>query len=183
MTQVVRVPKANSGLSPVTVYSASYPIDCMNPKTCNHPLYVRDGNGNETDFTYAPEHGGVLTDTGAAVNGVQPQKRYTYAQRYPWVLNSSGAYNRATNPIWVLTQTSFCKTGNPNGTNTGCANGSSDEVITTYDYGPDSGPNNLALRGTVVDAGGLALRTCYSYDALGNKISETNPRAGLASCP
>lgn len=44
-------------------------------------------------------------------------------------------------------------------------------------------PNNLILRGTVVDAGGLSLRTCTSYDALGNKISETKPRAGLASCP
>jgi YD repeat-containing protein len=35
----------------------------------------------------------------------------------------------------------------------------------------------------LVDAGGLSLRTCYSYDALGNKISETRPRAGLTSGP
>lgn len=59
----------------------------------------------------------------------------------------------------------------------------SDEVRTTYDYGPNSGPNNLLLRGMVEDATGAALRTCYGYDARGNRISETRPRAGLASCP
>ncbi|HEX5182040.1 MAG TPA: hypothetical protein VFW19_02690 [Allosphingosinicella sp.] len=176
-------PKPSSGLPPITIYSAVYPVDCTNPKTCNHPASVKDGNGNETDYTYAPEHGGVLTETGPVVSGVRPQKRYTYAQRYPWVLNASGTYVRAANPIWVLTQTSFCKVGNPNSTNTGCANGSTDQVVTTYDYGPDVGPNNLNLRGTVVDVGGLNLRTCASYDALGNKISETKPRAGLATCP
>ena len=34
----------------------------------------------------------------------------------------------------------------------------------------------------VEDAGGLNLRTCYTYDQLGRKISETAPRAGLATC-
>jgi YD repeat-containing protein len=58
-----------------------------------------------------------------------------------------------------------------------------DEVLTTYDYGPDSGPNNLFLRGRVVTADGQSLRTCYTYDRFGNRISETLPRAGLTSCP
>ena len=33
--------------------------------------------------------------------------------------------------------------------------------------------------------GGVAttLRTCYAYDALGRRISETQPNANLASCP
>lgn len=55
---------------------------------------------------------------------------------------------------------------------------------TVYDYGPDGVPNNLLLRGVVTDAapGGLSSRTCYAYDALANKISETSPRAGLTSC-
>ncbi len=63
-----------------------------------------------------------------------------------------------------------------------CSGGSGDEVVTTYDYGPDSGPNNLFLRGVAVTADGVTLRTCYGYDANGHKTYETKPRAGLASC-
>jgi hypothetical protein len=183
ITLIYDQPKPNSGQATRTTYSASYPVDCINPKTCNRPIWVRDGNNNQTDFTYAPEHGGVLTETGPAVNGVRPQKRYTYQQRYAWISNGAGGYVHASSPIWLLTQMAFCKAGNPAASGTGCANGSSDEVITTYDYGPDSGPNNLLLRGTLVDSGGLNLRACYAYDSRGNKVSETSPRAGLASCP
>jgi hypothetical protein len=179
---VIREPKPGSGLTSATTYSASYPVDCSNPRTCNHPIWVRDGKGNQTDFTYAPEHGGVLIETGAAVNGVRPQKRYTYQQRYAWVSNGAGGYVHASSPIWLLTQMSQCKSGPPAASGTGCANGPSDEVVTLYDYGPDSGPNNLLLRGVVVDSGGLNLRTCYAYDSRGNKVSETSPRASLTSC-
>jgi YD repeat-containing protein len=56
-------------------------------------------------------------------------------------------------------------------------------VRTLYDYGPDAGPNNLLLRGTSVSADGTALRTCYGYDPLGRKVSETRPGAQLAACP
>ena len=86
-----------------------------------------------------------------------------------------------TAPVWLLSTEKSCNTS---ATSAGaCAAGSSDEVTTTYDYGPDSGPNNLWLRGKVVTAGGVSLRTCYGYDVSGNKISETSPRAGLAVCP
>ena len=36
---------------------------------------------------------------------------------------------------------------------------------------------------TATDGGVTHLRTCYAYDALGRKISETQPNANLASCP
>ena len=37
---------------------------------------------------------------------------------------------------------------------------------------------------TATDAGATTvLRTCYAYDALGRRISETQPNANLASCP
>lgn len=180
--QETLVPKANSGLANRT-RNAVYTSACTYPTSCNKPTSATDWAGNAKTFTYDPVHGGVLTETDPAVNGITPQKRYTYAQRTAWISNGAGGWVAAGAPIWVLTQASFCKVGNPNSTNTGCANGSSDEVITTYDYGPDAGPNTLLLRGTVVDTGGLALRTCYSYDAVSNKISETKPRAGLASCP
>jgi YD repeat-containing protein len=38
---------------------------------------------------------------------------------------------------------------------------------------------------TATDTDGTikTLRTCFGYDALGNKISETKARAGLTVCP
>lgn len=171
------------------VTTAKYPDTCdaTNRKICNKPEYVIDAKLNRTDYTFAAAHGGLLTETGPAVGGVRPQKRFAYAQRSAWIKNSTGGYSKTKDPsgnnvpVWVLTQESFCKTGAANSTSTGCAI-AGDEVVTTYDYGPDAGPNNLLPRGIVTDAGGLSLRTCYRYDAQGNKISETKPKANLTSC-
>jgi hypothetical protein len=179
VVQVTRHAKPGAGLADI-VTSATY--DTIHPKSSNKPLTVIDAKGNTTNYTYDPVHGGMLTETAPAVNGITPQKRYSYAQRYAWISNGAGGYVQAATPVWVLTQMSFCKNGNPASGGIGCAI-AGDEVITTYDYGPDSGPNSLNLRGTVVDSSGLSLRSCVAFDALGNKISETKPRAGLASCP
>ena len=162
--------------------SATY--DCQ-PATifyCSKPLSVTDARQNDAVYTYSPQHGGILTETLPAVNGVSAQKRYSYVQRTAWVSNGAGGFAAAGAPVWLLAQESHCKAGNPAASGTGCAL-AGDEVITAYDYGPDAGPNNLQLRGIVVDPGGLNLRTCYGYDAAGNKISESRPRALLASCP
>jgi len=57
---------------------------------------------NETDYTYDPTHGGVLTKTlPADANGIRPKTTYTYTQRYAWALNASGAYVQSAAPIWV----------------------------------------------------------------------------------
>lgn len=167
--------KPGTGLADL-VRTASYPSTCANPKTCNSPDYVIDAKGNRTDFTYDPNHGGVLTETGPAVNGVRPQKRFTYQQRYAWVKNSSGAMVQATSPIWVLTQTAQCQT------QASCAGGA-DEVRTVFEYGAAGTADSLLVKGTVADAGRINARTCSAYDANGNKISETSPLAGLSSCP
>ncbi len=167
--------------STTAVISAGYDSTCTNPVTCNKPNWVKDANGNQTDFTYDPTHGGVLTVTAPAdMHGVRPQTRYHYIQRYAWVKSSSGSYVHASSPVWLLDHESFCRTGAASGD--GCAI-TGDEVVTSYDYGPDSGPNNLLLHGKVVTGDGQSLRACYSYDRFGHKISETKPRAGLSSCP
>jgi YD repeat-containing protein len=114
------------------------------------------------------------------VNGIRPQTRYSYTQRYAWISNGSGGYVQAATPVWLLTAESSCRTSAWNGTACTVAN---DEVVTTYDYGPNSGPNNLLLRGKVVTANGISRRTCFAYDGQGNRIAETKPRAGLTSCP
>ena len=63
-----------------------------------------------------------------------------------------------------------------------CAGGASDAVVTSYDYGPDSGPNTLLLRGTTVTSSAGTLRTCFGYDRWGRKMSETSPRGTGSTC-
>jgi len=179
VTQVREHARAGSPDATI-VTDAGYDQACSNPITCNKGNWVRDGRGNQTDYTYSPSHGGVLTVTGPAVNGIRPQTRYAYMQRYAWTKNASGAYVKSTAPIWVLTQESYCRTSAAMGNGCAVAN---DEVKTTFDYGPDVGPNNLFLRGKAITADGQTLRTCYAYDRFGNKISETLPRASLSTCP
>jgi YD repeat-containing protein len=147
------------------------------------PSSVTDANNNTTEFTYDPVHRGVLTATGPAPSpgAARPVKRYTYAQRYAWIKNAAGAYVQAASPIWMLVGEKICRTSATVGD--ACAAGATDEVTVSYDYGPSAGPNNLWLRGKIVTADGVSLRTCFSYDQIGNKISETSPRAGLTSCP
>ena len=181
LLQLSRIPVPGSPEHTLS-QSAVYPTTCTNIVTCNKPTYILDAKHNETDFTYDSTHGGVLTVTGPAVNAVQPQTRRTYVPRYAWYLSSSGAMTRETHLIWLLQTESICRTGSAATSGPGCAN-PTDEVLTTYDYGPDSGPNNLLLRGKTVAADGQTLRTCYGHDPRGNKIWETSPNANPASCP
>lgn len=177
------VAKAGSGIADI-VRTASYPASCAHRRTCNRPDSVIDARGNRTDFTYDPAHGGVLTETGPAdPNGVRPQTRYTYQQRYAWLRNASGGYSQAATPVWLRTGESRCRTSAATGNPAAPCAAASDETATSYDYGPNSGPNNLLLRGQLVTGGTLSARTCFSYDANGNRISETGPGAQLATCP
>jgi hypothetical protein len=185
LTKETLVPKPNSPLTPVPLL-ANYDATCTIPVKCNKPNWVKDGLLNETDYTYDPTHGGVLTATLPAVTvppgttPIRPQTRYTYVQRYAWVLSASGTYVKSAAPIWVIATESFCRT--TVATSSGCTV-ASDQVVKTYEYGPDSGPNNLFLRGFAVTADGVTHRTCYGHDRFGNKISETEADAGLTSCP
>lgn len=95
---------------------------------------------------------------------------------------AAGDYSPTGSPVYLLTRTSFCKTSAATGDPAAPCATAGDEVVTTYDYGPDSGPSNLQLRGTVTDAGGLNLRSCQSSDAMGNTTSQTGPGAALSSC-
>ena len=183
VTEMRVVAKPGSGQADI-VSSATFPTPCTNLVVCDLPLSTTDPRGNTSDFTYSATHGGVLTATGPAVGGIRPQKRYAYVQRYAWIKTSGGGYSQAATPVWLLSEERSCRTTATVGN--ACAGGAADEVVITYDYGPDAGPNNLLLRGTVVTATDdgvmTSLRTCYGYDARGDKIWETAPRAGLTSC-
>jgi YD repeat-containing protein len=176
------IPKGGSATSAIST-TLAIADTCSNRVTCNLPSSSTDARGNRTDYIYDPVHGGVLSETGPAdSNGIRPVKRSSYVQRYAWLKNGAGGYDRASSPIWLLSQVRICRSSATQGN--ACAAGSDDEVVTSYEYGPDDGSagNNLLLRGIAVTADGRTLRTCYGYDSLGNRISETKPRAGLAVC-
>lgn len=192
---VRQIPKASLDL-PTLQASAVYPASCTSTdrRSCNRPTSSTDRNNNTTDYTYDPAHGGILTETGplaptrqndGSIVSVRPQKRYEYAQLYAWVSSGAGGYVQAATPVWLRVRERSCRTTAASGS--GCAGGAADEIVTDYDYGPASGPNTLLLRGQTVTAtdGGTAttLRTCYTYDVNGNRISETQPNANLTSCP
>jgi len=174
------VPNPDGSTPAPIVTSAAY-VTTLGSKAANKPLSMTDARGFTTRWTYAPEHGGVLTETGPEVDGVAPQKRYDYVQRTARLADGSAAGP----PVWLLDRMSTCRTGKPALSGPGCALGAADEVVTRYEYGPDTGPNNLLLRGQSVTADGTTLRTCYAYDGRGRKISETSPggTAALAACP
>jgi hypothetical protein len=174
--------KPGSGL-PNIVTLAAYPATCANIFTCNKPTSITDPNGKTSTFEYAPEHGGIVRETGPAdASGIQPVKRSKYEQRYALIKNPVGGYSQAASSVWLKTEERTCR--NSATISDACAAGSADEVVTAYDYGSTTvGPNNLLLRGIVVTANGVSLRTCYAYDRDGRKISETSPNANLPSCP
>jgi hypothetical protein len=170
-------PKPGSGLAPVS-NGTGYPepatefCPTAGRKLCNRPIWRDDYKGNRTEYSYEA-HGGVRTETGPAAvpGGIRPQVRYEYALRRAWVSNGAG-YSPEPDSIYLPSRKAFCATGAASGW--GCAI-AGDEVVTTYDYGPDSGPNNLLLRSETVTAGGVSRRTCYGYDWMGNRISTTRP--------
>ena len=160
-------------LAPI-ITTASYAT--ANPKTQAKPEWTKDGRGNITRYTYHPIYGGVTSETGPAVDNVAPRKLYTYDTRVARLADGSAGGE----PVALLVRSAVCKGGaDPYGP--GCAPGG--EYATIYDYGPDSAANNLLPRSLVVDPGGLNLRTCYYYDADGNKLRETSPRGAVGQCP
>ena len=168
ITQLIQRAKAGSGASDI-VTAASYPAACTNPKTCNKPITMTDPKGNVISFTYDATHGGVLTETAPAVNGVSPQKRYSYAQFFAKVRNASGTLVNAASPVWLVTSVSECRTM------ANCV-GTADETRTGFDYAH----NNLLLTSRTIAAGdnSLSSSTSWTYDAVGNKLSEDGPLPG-----
>jgi YD repeat-containing protein len=195
VTNITTTPISGSPLAP-PVQGATYPTTCADPNSCNKPTTVTDANGNTTSFVYDSAHGGaLLTETDPAVSAiqpqttvqpastVQPQTRYTYTTAYAWYRSSSGVMTRETNGIFLKSTESYCvsSAATTPPAAPGCTG--NDEVVTAYDYGPDSGPNNLILRGKTVTSNGQSLRTCYGHDKQGNTIWESSPNANPASCP
>lgn len=167
----------------ITSLETTFTYDNSVPLNAFKPVTVTDPEGNVTSYTYSAVHGSVLSETSPAVGGINPQKRYSYAQKYAW-LRQGGGYVQAATPIWLLMSEKYCRTSSANASGN-CSAGSGDEVVTNYQYeaGNPTKGSTLDLLGISVTADGETLRTCYSYDDFGRKISETQPEGTGSTCP
>ncbi len=178
--EIRHIAKPGSGLADI-VETATYDSTACAYfyNSCDKPLTVTDAKGKVTDYTWNATTGLVLTETLPAptTGAVRPQKRYTYVQTYAWYRNSAGVVVQSPYPVWLLSQTSECRTGAA----AACV-GTADETRTTYNYGPSGTANNLLPISVTVAAGnpGTALiaTTTFTYDALGNKLTEDGPLSG-----
>lgn len=158
VTRITRVGKVGSGLTS-TFTSAVFPATCSNRLTCNKPSARLDARGAQTDFVYDPTHGGTLTETGPAptVGATRPVITYTYG-------TAAGSDGTTLYRLSSKTEKIDATTS----------------ATTTYSY---DAIHRMAPKEMVVSSGVDNLRTCFKYDKVGNLISQTEPRAGLSSCP
>jgi hypothetical protein len=181
-----QIAKSGSGLADL-VKAATYNCTSSTFRYCQKPVTVTDPMGHTTNYTYAPEHGGVLTEMKPApsiTNGVQaprPLKVTTWTQKYAYITNGSTLVAAAT-PVWVINTETVCQTVASTNPVPVCDSGAPQRV-TTYQYGADGTANNLFVRGIAVTADGTTRRSCFTYDDQGNQISQTKPRGVSGICP
>lgn len=170
-------------LADAIVTTQQFPTDCTHYKTCNRPTRVVDPRGAATDFTYDNAHGGLLSAMGppAEAGGARPLVLATWGQRYAWELSWDGSLVQSNDPVWVKLSETRCQT--TAGADPSPVCDSNEPVsVTSYEYGADGTRESLFVKGVAVTADGETFRSCFTYDAMGRKLSETKPRANLASC-
>jgi RHS repeat-associated protein len=172
-----RIAKSGSGLADIVVSVGTNFVCSPTLVLCGKPPTSADANGNITNYTYDPTHGGVLTITSPAPipGGVRPQNRFSYSQFYAWYKNSSGTLIQSPSPIWLLTSISECRTVS------NCV-GTADETRTTFTYGTPGTPNSLWLTSMTVSAGdgSISATTRTTYDSQGNVLTVDGPLPGSA---
>ncbi len=178
--------KPGTGLNDIVTGAKTYPASCI-PTFCYKPLTVTDSKGNITNITYDATHAGVLSEMqpAPATGTARPLKLYTYVQKSAYVKNSSDALVPSGAPIWMISTVTQCQT--VAGSNTPACDMAAPRMQTTYQYGADGTADNLLVRGTEVKdlVTGVKRLTCFAYDTLGRKISQTNPRGttSISVCP
>jgi YD repeat-containing protein len=170
-------PKPGSGLAPITE-TAEYATTCTNAVLCNLPISVTDSLSRKTDFEYPS----TTTQTAPYYGSGFGSFTYQLGTTKPKTVTSPAPTAGAPRPqvrneylSGVLTRSAYCRT-------LASCIGTSDEVVTTYDYGGTEATTRL-LYGMSVTSEGQTLTTCYDYDPAGRRVSETPPRANVTVCP
>jgi hypothetical protein len=173
--QETRRAKAGSGLADIvtsTTYKEGPTVKvCVSPILCNKPDYAIDARGMRTSYAWDAAIGEVtslttgLTSGGACqlAGGLCPMTTFgytAYTGATGFLGESGGTLNLPTSKIESIDGTATTKT--------------------TYVYDAAS---KFVIKEAVSDSTGFSLRSCYKFDAIGNLIAITEPRAGLAVCP
>ena len=167
------------GTPPDIVTTAGYPATCTNALTCNSPDWTKDAKGNQTDYSYDPTHGGVLTVTGPApvAGGIRPKVTTGYTGLQAYFRNGSGSIVASGETVYRPISVSACQSS------ASCA-GTADEVKVTIGYGPQvAGTGNNLLPVTTsrgAGDGSLTATTAATYDAIGNVETIDGPLVGTA---
>jgi YD repeat-containing protein len=178
--------KTGSTLAPL-VESASFPACTTTSfRFCNKPSYTIDARGSRTDYQYDAAHGQpTVVLKPADAGNVRAVIRTTYSAFYPapGVTAPSGiSLVSAYLPTTVDTCLASTVTGTTVDFTYVCPAGSRQRMNFLYTGSTSSSRTNHELEGVINDADGTAARTCYRYDAVGNRVAQVNPRAALASC-
>ena len=180
-------PSAGAGI-PDIVESWGFPATCSdaNFRICNEPTYYIDARGGRTDYQYDPAHGGVIVALAPAdQNNKRSVIRYAYSSFYP-AANSVAPPGVTLKPVYKLATVTTCRSSTVTGTTIdftfSCS--SPDATTTFYEYQPSTQavPSSFLMVGKTIVSAGAVLRTCYTYDVRGNRVSESSPRAGLSTC-
>ncbi len=149
-------------------------------KVCHQPIWTKDARGNQTDYTYSVDHGGVLTVTYPTDDsGVRAQTRNVYVQVTPKMYDFNGHIEN-NSPVWRLHCTVTLPSTATSDPNT-CATAAQYQV-TTYAYADNAqGTNNILMTSTTVSAGdgSLSATTSYGYDAYGDRVWIDGPRTDV----
>jgi len=173
--RIIRVkdlPKANSG-NPVQTTTYQYTSGCSYQSWCNKPVAIIDPENNRTDITYHNTYGVPRDITEPSVNGVRRTVRRDYALRTPKIKNSAGNIVNASVKKLVKVSEKRCRNGAMSNGN--CSLGAEQELLTLYDFGTNSGGDNIFLFGQTLRSTEGDLTTCYTYNEFGRRVSETLP--------
>ena len=176
VTEVRQVAKPGSGLADIALTSQFAP-SCTNNINCDRPEWTRDARGNQTDYSYHPTTGQLLTVTlpPPSPGAARPQTRFDYASRTAHYRDGNGTLGPASTPMSLLTTISECVTG------ANCAN-TANERRTVIDYGPTGVATNL-LPMTVTHRSGdnnVSSSSAYTYEPTGAVRTVEGPLPGTA---
>lgn len=161
ITEMRTKAKPGSGLADIVqtaFYDGGWECSAI---TCFLPEWTKDGNGNQTDYTWSSAHGGLLTQ-------LDPSHSYNRRRK---VKNS---YTQAAGGgVWRLTQEEVCE-ADANGVDVTC--GTAQSFVKQITYWNDT---LLPLTETITDGAGNGPRTVtYTYDSAGRQLSMDGPLPG-----
>lgn len=140
--------------SRLKILEARFSDSCDNVIVCNQPIWTRDGNGAQTDYTYDPVHGGVT-------RVISPPDKQGRRQEKT---NEYEAFESGNGTIYRLKRTRHCRE------TVSCRN-TPEEVVTTYEYGDyPLLPEKIT---TAFD--GKVVQRQMAYDSAGRLQKEVDP--------